>query len=319
MSSEIMVSVCCAAYNHEKYIRDALDGFVMQKTNFKFEVLIHDDASTDSTADIIREYEKKYPDIIKPMYQKENQYSKGIHITNTYQIPRAQGKYIALCEGDDYWTDPLKLQKQFDAMEKNPIINICAHRAVMVKEETKEAISEVAPANSDTVLSVEQVIVGEGGYVVTSSLFFKKNLFTNVPGFRKTFMIDYTLQIYGALSGGMLYLNDSMSAYRIRMSDSWTSETMKNKEKRINFWKRSIEMRNMLNKETEYKYNEAIETANVNAQIMIFRITGQYKEIKKEPYLSVYKTYSKKKKLYMHIERYCPVFLSLWKKFKGKV
>jgi glycosyltransferase involved in cell wall biosynthesis len=92
----------------------------MQKCNFPFEMLIHDDASTDGTADIIREYETKYPDIIKPIYQTENQYSKGIGVSRIYQFPRAKGKYIALCEGDDYWTDPYKLQKQVDFLEANP-------------------------------------------------------------------------------------------------------------------------------------------------------------------------------------------------------
>ena len=101
----------------------------MQKTNFAFELLIHDDASTDGTADIIREYEAKYPDIIKPIYQTENQYSKGVGfgeiMTNVFQ--QAKGKYIAFCEGDDYWTDPLKLQKQVDFMEANEEYSLCFH------------------------------------------------------------------------------------------------------------------------------------------------------------------------------------------------
>ncbi len=113
------VSICCITYNHEKYIRDAIEGFLNQKTNFPFEVLIHDDASTDGTANIIREYEAKYPQIIKPIYQTENQYSKGIDVS-IFNYSRAKGKYIALCEGDDYWTDPYKLQKQVDFLEKNP-------------------------------------------------------------------------------------------------------------------------------------------------------------------------------------------------------
>lgn len=123
-----LLSICCLAYNHAPYIRQCLDGFMMQKTDFAFEVLIHDDASTDGTADIIREYEAKYPDIIKPIYQTENQYSKGIKISGTYQFPRAKGKYIAMCEGDDYWTDPLKLQKQVDFLEKNEDYVLCCHR-----------------------------------------------------------------------------------------------------------------------------------------------------------------------------------------------
>ena len=123
--NDVMVSICCATYNHAPCIRQCLEGFVMQRTNFKFEVLIHDDASTDGTADIIREYEAKYPSIIKPIYQTENQYSKGMSISATFNWPRAKGKYIAQCEGDDYWIDPLKLQKQVDLLESNINCSLC--------------------------------------------------------------------------------------------------------------------------------------------------------------------------------------------------
>lgn len=137
MNDIIMVSISCLVYNHEKYLRQCLDGFVNQKTTFKFEVLIHDDASTDGSANIIREYEKNYPEIIKPIYQKENQYSKKIKISWKYQYPRAKGKYIALCEGDDYWTDPNKLQQQFDMMEKDNSISMCVHTVCYVGENGK--------------------------------------------------------------------------------------------------------------------------------------------------------------------------------------
>ena len=115
-----LVSVCCITYNHANYIHDAVLGFLDQMTNFPIEILIHDDASTDGTEEIIREYESKYPQIIKPLYETENQYVKGRKGSRTFNIPRAQGKYIALCEGDDYWTDPFKLQKQVDFLEANP-------------------------------------------------------------------------------------------------------------------------------------------------------------------------------------------------------
>jgi len=138
MNKEIIVSICCATYNHQKYIRDAIEGFLMQKTTFPFEILIHDDASTDGTADIIREYEAKYPDIIKPIYQRENQYSKGIKISQVYQFPRAQGKYIALCEGDDYWIDPHKLQKQVDYLERNPNVSFVATNYAIYDEKTNQ-------------------------------------------------------------------------------------------------------------------------------------------------------------------------------------
>ncbi len=122
-----LVSICCLVYNHEPFLRECFEGFVMQKTTFPIEVLVHDDASTDHSADIIREYTAKYPDIFKPIYQTENQYSKGKGFVGLQlNFERAQGKYIAMCEGDDYWTDPLKLQKQVDFLEKNEDYSFCA-------------------------------------------------------------------------------------------------------------------------------------------------------------------------------------------------
>lgn len=124
----IMVTVRCATYNHVDYIRQCLDGFVMQKTNFRFEAIVHDDASTDGTADIVREYASKYPDIIKPIYETENQYSKKDGSIRRIFNQHTRGKYIAMCEGDDYWTDPLKLQKQVDFLESHPDYVMCSHR-----------------------------------------------------------------------------------------------------------------------------------------------------------------------------------------------
>ncbi len=123
------VSVCSVTYDHEKYIAEAIDSFLMQQTDFPFEVLINDDCSTDNTANIIRGYEKEYPNIIKPIYQKENQYSQGIKVNAKFNLSRAKGKYIALCEGDDYWTDPLKLQKQVDFLDSHKEYNMVFHNA----------------------------------------------------------------------------------------------------------------------------------------------------------------------------------------------
>lgn len=118
-NQEFLVSIKCMVYNHEPYLRQCLEGFVMQKTNFRFEAIVHDDASTDGSAAIIREYAEKYPDIIKPIYETENQYSKRDGSLSRIMNAHMHGKYIAFCEGDDYWTDPLKLQKQVDFLERN--------------------------------------------------------------------------------------------------------------------------------------------------------------------------------------------------------
>lgn len=130
MSETPLVSICCLAFNHEPFIRQCLDGFLMQETTFGIEILIHDDASTDNTADIIRAYADKYPDIIFPIYETENKYSHGFKgkMDIVFNYSRARGKYIASCEGDDYWTDPHKLQKQVDFMESHPEYSVCFHR-----------------------------------------------------------------------------------------------------------------------------------------------------------------------------------------------
>lgn len=132
-----LVSILCLVYNHKDFLRKCLDGFVMQQTNFPIEILIHDDASTDGSAEIIREYEEKYPLLFKPIYQTINQYSKGIPVSCTYQYPRCSGKYLATCEGDDYWVDPLKLQKQVEFLEANPEYGMCYSNVDFLYQATK--------------------------------------------------------------------------------------------------------------------------------------------------------------------------------------
>ena len=127
-----LVSIVCLTYNHSEYLRDCLNGFVMQQTSFPVEILIFDDASVDTTPDIIKEYVDKYPDIIIPTIYSENQYSKGLGFLGLREgFKNAKGKYIAYCEGDDYWTDALKLQKQVDFLENNSRYEICAHETLI--------------------------------------------------------------------------------------------------------------------------------------------------------------------------------------------
>ncbi len=136
--SDILVSICCLTYNHEKFIKYALDGFLMQKTNFKFEILINDDCSQDNTPNILRDNEKRNPGKFNVTYQTENQFSKGVKPLREILFPQVKGKYVALCEGDDYWTDPLKLQKQVNFLETHDEYSICFHKCIMVDENNNE-------------------------------------------------------------------------------------------------------------------------------------------------------------------------------------
>ncbi|MBR3411528.1 MAG: glycosyltransferase [Bacteroidales bacterium] len=161
-----LVSVCCLTYNHAPFIRNCLDGFLAQKTDFSIEILIHDDASTDGTDRIIREYAEKYPEIIFPIFEEENQYSRGYagKMDIEFNYSRARGKYIAYCEGDDYWTDPSKLQRQVDFMETHPDYSVCFHRCKRLDSRTGKMY------NDDCWHALRQ---GREGVDITVEMFLK--------------------------------------------------------------------------------------------------------------------------------------------------
>jgi len=165
-----IVSICCTTYNHEKYIGEALDSFLMQETDFPFEVIVRDDASPDNTAEIIREYEKKYPNIIKPIYEKENGYQRGIR-PSLVTFNKAKGEYIAFCEGDDYWTDEKKLQIQKNFLDSNEEFVICYGDVEAFNENgiienyvggakkdlTADELKKTTPINTMTVMSRNKI------------------------------------------------------------------------------------------------------------------------------------------------------------------
>ena len=310
---EIKVSVICNAYNHGPYIRDALEGFVSQKTNFNYEVLIHDDASTDNTADIIREYERKYPELIKPIYQTENQYSKGVNITRTFHLSRLKGTYIALCEGDDYWTDPKKLQRQFDAMEAHPELDICAHAVLKIQASSGQVLCNIAPSDKEIVFSTEEVIAGGGGFVATNSLFFRRELLENQPEFRKYCSLDYSLQIHGALRGGMLYLPDNMAVYRFLVAGSWTKRIEKNEYADAQRCKMK-RMLDMVNKETENRYADVIHKAKLQLDFLYYQNADDYKELHTGELCILYNEQPISWKLKIYIKEHFPWLLKLYRK-----
>ncbi len=308
---KIMVSVICNAYNHGKYIRDALEGFVMQETSFPFEVLVHDDASTDNTADIIREYESKYPELIKPIYQVENQFSKGLRVAALYQYPRAKGKYIALCEGDDYWTDPKKLQKQFDALESHPEVDICAHETVVIKAKNGKTLRHIAPAKEECILKAEDVIYGEGDFVATNSLMLKPQLVLEPMKFRQHLSLDYTLQIQGALKNGILYLNECMSVYRFMVAGSWTKRMAESSQKRKEFYQKKQQMLDILNDETDKKYDSVIQRRKLRNEFAHKVEQDDFKGIFSEKYRSVYKEYPLIERMKIRIKAYLPFLINI--------
>jgi len=217
---EILVSVACIAYNHEKYIAEAIESFLMQQADFNFEIIIHDDASTDATADIIRDYAGKHPGIIVPILQVENQYSKGVNILQSV-VSGARGKYAAICEGDDFWTSRDKLRKQAAYMEGHPECGMCFHSSEIVGG---KGPAMIRPYSESCVSPTEDIIVGGGGFMATNSIMYRKDIMEDPPEFYMSSPIkDFPLQIFTSTKQYAYYIDEVMSAYRVGAEGSWTS------------------------------------------------------------------------------------------------
>lgn len=252
----IQVSVMCAVYNHEKYIRKALQSFVDQKTNFRFEVLVHDDASTDGSAAIIKEYEEQYPDIIKPIYQTVNQYSQGINIGRTFQFPRAKGKYIAVCEGDDYWTDPNKLQEQFDFMEAHEDYVLIAHGSDIV-DESGAYVSEYAKITKTDYEKGE--LIEDINAFQTASMFYRSDARTKNLEFLNTVKtFDYVFKSVLTTEGKIHIIPKIMSAYRLGSIGSWTQRVAQKADQRLKHLEESIEFFKKLDAYRNGEFHDAI-------------------------------------------------------------
>ncbi len=258
---DITVSIICTAFNHEKYIRDALDGFLRQKTNFNFEVIIHDDASVDKTADIIREYQAKYPEIIKPIFQTENHYSKKVPVCATFMLPVAKGRYFAFCEGDDYWCDELKLQKQIDYLEQHHEYVACVHNTEFYYLGTGKR--EIKYTNTDRDLGLIDCVMSGGQSFHTSSVVVRRNVYLSKPQFTKVIdgVGDYPSSIYYSLSGKIRYIGDVMSIYRCGTKGSWSDRVRSDRSKTLKIMNSIIEMLQMADEYSKKQYNDIFSEA----------------------------------------------------------
>lgn len=219
------VSIVCQVYKHESYLRECFEGFVMQKTTFTFEILVNDDCSPDGSADIMREYEKKYPDLFRCVYQKENQYSKGLLPWFEVLFPMAKGEYIAICEGDDYWTDPYKLQKQVDFMDSHKEYIACFHNARTYNGRSYGLFNSLDEIHTPTT----DDIIMRPWFIATASLFYR-NVLSDYPEWRKEIINDdYLLELLLASKGKFYYMDDVMAVYR--QQGQGVSATMLNANK----------------------------------------------------------------------------------------
>lgn len=260
MKEEVMVSVLCTAYNHGNFINDAIEGVLKQKTSFRYELIIHDDASEDDTAKIIREYAERYKDTIRPVVQKKNQY-QSCNIYAAFLFPKAKGKYIAFCEGDDYWTDVKKLQKQVDFLESHKDYSMCMHNAVKLNYETGEKVLLDTFPEDGTYSQKEQILAGLGtDFPAFASYMVRAELLKRIPEFFfASKVLDYPIRQYYANCGKVYYFHAPMSVYRVSTPQSYMKKVSGNQLFYNNYTVEMIQFFENLNKYTEKKFNSVLE------------------------------------------------------------
>ena len=218
---EPLVSICCTVYNHEKYLRQCLDSLLSQKTSFPYEIIIHDDASTDNSKQIIEQYRSIYPEIIVFVSQTENKYSQGIRIYKEYIYPLVRGKYIAYCEGDDFWSDENKLQMQYEVLEKKELCNLCVHRVSYVNEDGSLMTAKAPSSNKlfTGEYSDSTIMDYIGDFFHLSSFFARVDMIRKYSNqslkFRSVANVgDKPLFLYFTTVGNIYYIDKELSCYR---------------------------------------------------------------------------------------------------------
>ncbi len=316
------VSVLCAAYNHEDYLRQTLDGFVSQKTDFPFEVLVNDDASTDSTADIIREYAEKYPDVIRPFYQTENLYSRRINLYDTVFFPACRGKYIAACEGDDYWNDPEKLQLQADWLDAHPEYSACVHNSIGRFEDQPDRVLFAQDGDRDIPFS--QVVQGMSHAYHTSSILARREFILNPPDYRDVayhqgYFTDYAIGVRLGLSGKVRFLDRCMSVYRIGSNPSaWSRGVGQEYRKLKRFVSGEIAMLKTVKQHPLTPEQEAaVDQVLLEREYELLYIEGRVDEMVKPPYDKIHRSMGRGRILSTEVKRMLPRLHRLYRKRRG--
>lgn len=254
-----LVSISFVAYNAEPFICEALESCLMQKVDFPYEIIIHDDASQDRTPQIIKEYAQKYPDKIVPILQRENQFSQGVEIISKYIFPKAKGKYIAFLEADDYWTNPEKLSYQVEFLESHPSVSMCftASEHFYIQNKKKKHIKRYR--NCDSVCSEKDVILRGGRILDMVSVMARMSVFNDLPHwFSYTYLWDVTVPLLSLLHGNIYYLDKITSVYRYGVPGSWTQNNVKYTERRKANIDKILNLYDAFDDFTDHQYHKLI-------------------------------------------------------------
>lgn len=248
----MILSVCMITYNHERYIRDAIEGVIMQKTDFQFELVIGEDCSTDHTLNICKEYLNKYPDLIKLLTVEKN---IGAMPNMIRTINSCNGKYIAFCEGDDYWINPNKLQKQVDFLARNIEYSVCFHEALILWDDKSKPPKYFCPPNQNETSTIEDV-VDNNWFVPSASIVFRNEIIKPLPDwFNNIHNGDFALLLLLANKGKIGYINEVMSIYR-KSENSLSAGIGKNY---ILIDEKIIQLLSLFNNFSEYKFDRLIK------------------------------------------------------------
>jgi len=268
-----LVSICIITYNHEVFIAETLESFLTQETTFPFEIIIDEDFSTDKTADIIREYAKKYPKIIKANLRQKN---VGPMINFIKNVQRATGKYIAVCEGDDYWINKHKLQIQIDILNKYRNIDMCFHKAIKTTNLKQKDMIIGGYLDTNGIVSIEDILLKTKGQIPSASLVCRKNVLDNFviyhtlkPGYN---VGDIFIHFFGAKRGGSYFINQTMSVYRYSSEGSWSALEKKRDytQKIINTASR-IKAYETLDTFENHHFTKAFNAANKKSALVIIK------------------------------------------------
>ena len=272
----IIAAIRCTTYNQVDYIRQCLESLVCQQTSFRYEIILHDDASTDGTTEIVKEYASRYPDLIKPIIQTENQYSKhdgsidrAINATISPTV-----KYIAYCEGDDFWMDSMRLQKQVDFLETHP-----NHSMVFTAVQYLYPDGHVEEIRRyDQTMEecpVPDFVLGGGGFVKINSILYRKELKKDYPDWAETSPVgDSPLFLVMAVRGRVAYFNELGSCYRVSAKGSWTNRMSKRTFKqRYRDMKDNIAYWNAFDEWSERKYHKYVRKKNISDVVIFCKST----------------------------------------------
>ncbi len=301
----ILVSINCITYNHEKYIADALESFLNQKTDFEYEIIVGEDCSTDNTRTIIKKFMRKYPKKIILITSQEN-VGMAENERRIYEV--SQGKYIAECEGDDFWIDPYKLQKQINYMENNPNCTLCFHNAYKVNT-NKEIMGTMLSKDLEN-KSYDCGEIAALGFIPTASRVYLKKTMVNPPAWYMNAVVgDLPSQLIITSKGYAYYMKDIMSTYRIGVENSATSslfDRSNNEEKIIKNQKNIIDILDNFNIYSQFKYSKKIEERRKLYEYQLYFIKADIKKLKEPRYKDFYNNAGIKAKIGIYLKSLSP-------------